>query len=160
MAHWPVPRLRGLHPSMTKFDGALRSDCRRSLLRDELTLSATKPTFAPVSGTTVTVDDRPVTGRPHCSGVVSGRGRPAPPDTADPDRPHAVTQLCQFTSQERAFLRTVGPANACRPPFSIAIALKAASRGKCLRAPVAETPPAEKAAALPASSWSVTHRCG
>lgn len=27
MAHWPVPRLRGLHPSMTKFDGALRSGC-------------------------------------------------------------------------------------------------------------------------------------
>ena len=26
MAHWPVPRLRGLHPSMTKFDGALRSE--------------------------------------------------------------------------------------------------------------------------------------
>lgn len=40
MAHWPVPRLRGLHPSMTKFDGALRSGCSRRRREPQRTVFA------------------------------------------------------------------------------------------------------------------------
>lgn len=49
MAHWPVPRLRGLHPSMTKFDGALRSGFGPSAPADVLTLTSSKRTFGPAT---------------------------------------------------------------------------------------------------------------
>lgn len=49
MAHWPVPRLRGLHPSMTKFDGALRSGCGPSPPAALFTLNGTKLPLSPAT---------------------------------------------------------------------------------------------------------------
>lgn len=87
MAHWLVPRLRGLHPSMTKCDGALRSGCCRSTRTRELTLTATKLAFALEVGSAVKVGGLFGIGRSRWLVAVWRCERPVPASAADPIRP-------------------------------------------------------------------------